>query len=241
MELDRLDSVKDRSSRAHELFEVLEAPIERVVKAGAKFVEAAKKDDDAQREVMRVARSYRRMVEEIGEERLVEALGPVWGAATTKYQARGKTTEAIDHLDRIYKSASNYYTAPRVARGTGMKLPCQFPATQGLTPDVRGKACCGGRLDGDGDNRCDVDTTQWTTATWSALNFQMNDQHYFGYAFESTGTLVNAKFTARAHADLDCDGTLSTFERYGYGDASASHAECAMKGSSAFYKDNETE
>jgi hypothetical protein len=96
-------------------------------------------------------------------------------------------------------------------------------------------------LDADGDDRCDVDTDMWTTDTWSALNFQMNDQHYFGYVYTSTGTIAAAKFTASAHADLDCDKVLSTFERYGYGDAKASHAECSMRGSAAFYKNNETE
>ena len=154
---------------------------------------------------------------------------------------RAKTTEAIDQLDKIYKSASNYYTTPHVARGTGSKIDCQFSASQGMTPDVSNKNCCGGALDSDDDDRCDVDTSKWTTETWSALNFQMNDQHYFGYAFESSGTLANAKFTASAYADLDCDGELSTFQRYGYGDASASSAECSMKGSSAFYKDKELE
>ena len=160
--------------------------------------------------------------------------------AFIKYMRRAKTTEAIDQLDKMYKSASNYYTAPRVAKGTGEKLECQFPETQGMTPDVNGLSCCGGRFDADNDDRCDVDTTQWTTATWSALNFQMNDQHYFGYAFTSEGTGEYAKFTASAHADLDCDGTLSTFERYGYGDTGYG-AECSMKGRSAFYKNNETE
>ena len=69
----------------------------------------------------------------------------------------------------------------------------------------------------------------------------LRGQHYFGYSYTSAGTLKAAKFTATANADLDCDTTLSTFERYGYGDESASHAECSMKGSSAFYKNNETE
>jgi hypothetical protein len=155
-----------------------------------------------------------------------------------KSEARAKTKEAIDQLDKIYKASSYYYSAPRVARTTGMKLPCQFPASQGMTPDVSGRKCCKGALDKDQDNRCDVDTRKWTTATWSALNFQMNDQHYFGYAYTSSGTGATAKFTASAHADLDCDGVLSTFERYGYGDASAT---CSMRGSPAFYKNNETE
>ena len=46
---------------------------------------------------------------------------------------------------------------------------------------------------------------------------------------------------APANADLDCDGLLSTFERYGYGDESATRGECSMKGSSAFFKEGETE
>ena len=158
-----------------------------------------------------------------------------------QYQRRAKTTEAIDQLDNIYKGAANYYTPPYVERGTGRKLPCRFPESQPLTPDVWGKSCCGGRYDQDGDNRCDVDTGQWATPTWSALNLQRNDQHYFGYEFESEGTMAAARFTARAHADLDCDRELSTFERYGYGDATASMSECVMSGSSAFYKDNEPE
>ena len=162
--------------------------------------------------------------------------------AFIKYMRRAKTTEAIDYLDRIYKAASVYYTTPRVQAGTGMRLPCQFPATQKLTPaPVGGKHPCCGPQDADKDDRCDVDMSAWTTATWSALNFQMNDQHYFAYEYESSGTGAAAKFTARAYADLDCDGVFSTFERSGYGDPSASMAECSMKGSSAFYKNLETE
>jgi serine/threonine protein kinase len=158
-----------------------------------------------------------------------------------KYMRRAKTTEAIDQLDKIYKASSHYYASPRVEKYTGAKIECQFPYSQGMTPDVTAKKCCGGIYDIDGDDRCDVNISRWTTDTWSALNFQMNDQHYFGYEYTSSGTITNAKFTAAAYADLDCDGILSTFERYGYGDASASHAECSMRGSSAFYKNNETE
>ena len=75
--------------------------------------------------------------------------------------------------------------------------------------------------------------------------FQMNDQHYFTYAFDSNGkTLSEARFTASAYADLDCDGVFSTFQRMGYGDPSANMAECELlplKGSAAFYVENETE
>jgi hypothetical protein len=53
----------------------------------------------------------------------------------------------------------------------------------------------------------------WSDHTWSALSFQINDEHYFVYSFDSSGTLTAANFTATANGDLDCDGTFSTFQR----------------------------
>ena len=161
--------------------------------------------------------------------------------AFIKYMRRAKTVEAIDELDKIHKSASIYYARGAVLGGSGLALECQFPSDEPLTPDVTAKKCCGGASDKDGDDRCDVDVSAWTSPSWSALNFQMNDQHYFGYSFVSSGTMGNAKFTARANADLDCDGTLSTFERYGYGSADSHYGECSITQASAMYKNNETE
>ena len=60
--------------------------------------------------------------------------------------------------------------------------------------------------------------------------------------FDIIASLSFAKFTARAHADLDCDGTLSTFERYGYGDPTVSDGQCGMQSSSpSFDKHKELE
>jgi hypothetical protein len=156
---------------------------------------------------------------------------------------RDPSKEAIDQLDKIYKGAAYYYTAPHV-NANGSKLPCQFPEDQGVTPSS--KTCCGSRSsahDLDKDERCDSNPGLWTTgATWASLTFQINDQHFFTYEFDWNGkTLSEAMFTASAYADLDCDGEFSTFQRLGYGDPSATRSECAMKGSAAFYVENETE
>lgn len=160
--------------------------------------------------------------------------------AFIKYMRRAKTTEAIDNLDKIYKGAAVYYTSPMVDKN-GVKIPCQFPEDQGVTP-TEGNCCKNqGGPDSDGDDRCDADADVWTTDAWSALTFQMNDQHYFVYAFDSDGTLGAAKFTASAYADLDCDGIMSTFQKLGYGDPAATNAECSMQGASAYYKEKETE
>ncbi len=161
--------------------------------------------------------------------------------AFVKFMRRAKTAEAIDQLDKVSKGAITYYTRGRIAPATGAALKCQFPATQGLTPDITGKKCCGGTADGDGDDRCDVNASLWNDTTWATLSFEMRDQHYFGYSFQSSGVLAAAKFTATAQADLDCDGIISTFERYGYGVTGATTTECDVSLSSAYFKDNETE
>ncbi len=57
--------------------------------------------------------------------------------------------------------------------------------------------------------------TEWTDHTWQAVGFEISDPHYFRYRFDSTESGVTAKFTVGAHADLDCDGDHSTYERTG--------------------------
>ncbi|MBM4394104.1 MAG: prepilin-type N-terminal cleavage/methylation domain-containing protein [Deltaproteobacteria bacterium] len=159
--------------------------------------------------------------------------------AFIKYMRRAKTTEAIDELDKIYKGAAYYYTAPHVA-ANGSRIFCQFPTTQGLTP---ADDCCK-TPDANHDGRCDSNTGLWTTPSWSALTFQINDEVYFQYSFQSNGSVRNsAQATANAHADLDCDTTYSTFQRLMFGDPSAAtqYVECAQIGASAFFVDNETE
>jgi len=162
--------------------------------------------------------------------------------AFIKYMRRAKTTEAIDELDKIYKGAAYYYTAPHIS-AVGSKLYCQFPTDQGVTPAT---TCCGtlgSSQDGDYDERCDSNSDMWNEKTWSALTFQMTDQHYFVYSFDwLDGTVMDtAQATANAHADLDCDDTQSTFQRLAFGDPKATYSECSQVGSSAFYVENETE
>jgi len=164
--------------------------------------------------------------------------------AFIKYMRKAKTSEAVDMLDKIYKGASDYYATPRVEENTASKLDCQFPADDGPTPVEQN--CCsggvGGGKDTNNDDRCDTDPDQWSTATWSALKFQITEEHYFWYAFDwNDKTRTDAQFTADAHADLDCDGTVSTFQRYGKGDPKATSGECSIVSAAALFSQNETE
>ena len=162
--------------------------------------------------------------------------------AFIKYMRRAKTTEAIDEIDKIYKGSSLYYSLPFVTLA-GVKMQCQFPGQQAVTP-VEGTCCSSGGLggpDANGDERCDSNPEIWNTPTWSALSFQMSDEHYFTYAYDSSGSLDAALFSITANADLDCDGVQSTFQRIGFGDVQATKSECSIHGSAAFFVSRETE
>jgi len=142
------------------------------------------------------------------------------GAVATKKAESPAKMEAAKSLLKLYKSASHYYTAPRVAAGTGMKIDCQFPQNQDWTP-------AGSPCEGEG-KRFGVDTMLWNSETWSAMNFQMNDGHFAAYKVESSGTITNATITLRARFDTDCDGEWEEMSITAKGDATASHAECSM-------------
>jgi len=174
---------------------------------------------------------------------ILAILATVAVPAFIKYMRRAKTTEAIEKLDLLKKGSGTYYSKPLVDKTSNTKIACQFPAKQTVTP-VQGTCCSSNGLGGpdtDNDDRCDSNPNAWNSTVWSALSFQINDQHYFVYTYDSSGSLAAAKFTANAYADLDCDGTKSTFQYVGAGDPQANYAECSMVGAPAFYSDNETE
>ncbi len=166
---------------------------------------------------------------------ILAVLAVVAVPAYIKHMRRAKTAEAIDNIDKIYKSAAAYYTIPRVAQG-GVFLPCPGVDALDLTPDVTNKACCGGPIDTDQDDRCDVDLNVWNHPGWSTLNFEMKDQHYFGYFFEDMPVgPTTARIVAGAMADLDCDADLSTFARFGTLTQEGANNGCKLEGSSAFF------
>lgn len=173
---------------------------------------------------------------------IIAILATVAVTSFLKFMRRARATEALEQLDKIYKGAALYYTSPRV-NAAGAKVGCRFPANQGPTP-VEGTCCSSNGLgghDANGDERCDADPAVWSTPVWEALSFQMTDEHYYVYAFDSGGELAGAELIASAHGDLDCDGIQSTFQRMAFGDTAATQAECSILGSSAFYIEKEIE
>ena len=160
----------------------------------------------------------------------------------TKYMRSAKAAEATELLDLIKKGSATYYSTPRTDPA-GTHIDCRFPITTAITP-VGATSCCnsGATSDTDGDDRCDANAADWDNKTWSALKFAVTDQHYFIYQYVSnTASLSGSLATGKAHADLDCDGILSTFSLALKGDPNATHSECDQVGTGAIFRENETE
>ena len=123
---------------------------------------------------------------------------------------RAKTTEAPINLERIYSNSRIYIFAAHASRGSINPIPLQFPEQQAKSPVP---ACCGNP-----GGKCPPNAGDWTSPTWSALSFSVDDPSYFNYEYGSTGSSVTgpgSNFTARALGDLNCDTVLSTFELVG--------------------------
>lgn len=128
---------------------------------------------------------------------------------STAYVRRSMTTEATMNLRQLSDASARLaYSGPG---GRGDVATARFPPSAPLTPrsDVLRAACDEGRQ-----------MPPWSAAsathpTWEALSFSVRDEHRYAYQYDSSGVGPGATFTASAFGDLDCDGTLSTFVRFG--------------------------
>ncbi len=91
------------------------------------------------------------------------------------------------------------------------------------------------------------DPTLWQDPTWVALQFSVDDPHYYSYAYEVNGNAApgsqaptdgSNNYTAYAYGDLDCDGNYSTFAMYGEINAEYSDGPA---GSAALSREKELE
>jgi hypothetical protein len=143
---------------------------------------------------------------------------------------RQHETEALRELGRIVRAASVYYVKPR-PQADGSRMPCQFP--QGQIRTTLAFSCCDRQV-GDGSGLCDPGKIEWNRTLWHALRFQLKEPHAFVYAYEGQGTMADARMTASAYADLDCDGVYSTFRFTMHGDRDARTDDCVLTGEPVF-------
>lgn len=162
---------------------------------------------------------------------IIGILAAVAIPAFMKYIRRSKTSEATMNIRKIFDSSVSYYTSEFAARD-GAILARQFPETVDSTPlDWRAGVCA------DGDSqKYSPQADTWNDSTWQALNFSVDDPFYFQYTYVSEGVGSDSQFTARANGDLNCDNTLSTFERVGVVDE-----ENNVNGGAGLFMSNELE
>ena len=149
--------------------------------------------------------------------------------AFSRYVKKSRTAEASGHLNKMWSGAVAYYEADH-ADNTGTLLAKQFPGNGVAAPQEA--QCCGSAGD-----KCPGSSTLYDNAVWVALNFNIPDPHHFRPVYDSAGVGTSSTFTAKANADLDCDGTFSTFQRQGKVSATSGDVEA----SGAAYVDKEIE
>lgn len=114
------------------------------------------------------------------------------------YQRRAWATEVAPNLKRIHDGLMVHH----LKKGGGPDY--RFPAA-GPTP---GKVPCG-------QKPVTGSAGLWKAPGWRAVDFSIETEFRYQYRIISQGRGPMAAFTIRAHGDLDCDGVLSTYERYG--------------------------
>jgi prepilin-type N-terminal cleavage/methylation domain-containing protein len=127
---------------------------------------------------------------------IIGILAAVAIPAFMDYMKKGKSSEAELQLAKIKTNAKANFN-------TDSSYPV---VTAALTPT---SPCC--TQDAGGKKKCAVNATDWATASWQALDFQLDEPFYFQYSY--TGT-ANA-YTATAVGDLDCDATTITYSLAG--------------------------
>jgi hypothetical protein len=167
----------------------------------AELAELAAKHDDTP-----LGRGY-----EAGPGGFVVSVASMGGPAAVaipafmRYVNKAKSTEAEQFVKKLHDGARAYYYNPPVS---GITPPDKHVPPESVGPTPPAGACCAG----DG-GKCAPDPALWSHPTWQALNFSIEDPHYYSYQYE---VLDGGKaFVARAIGDLDCDGVYSTFEMRG--------------------------
>ena len=164
---------------------------------------------------------------------IIGILAAVAIPAFMKYIRRSKTSEATMNVRKIFDSSITYFNEEHASRDGKIK-PRQFPGIAAPTTapaDWLAGVCAGGSA-----QKFQPTSETWNDAVWQALNFAVDDPFYYQYNYYATGTGKDSKFTAQARGDLNCDDTLSTFERIGTVDD-----ENNINGGAGLFSDNELE
>jgi type IV pilus assembly protein PilA len=128
--------------------------------------------------------------------------------AFTRYIRKSRTAEAAGFLNKEWAGSLTYYMTDFSGSAAAV-LPRQFPGPTGAWETATD--CC--YLPGE---RCPPNATFWAhDPVWLALKFSLPDAHSYMPGYSGSGEGVQAKFTAYALGNLNCNATRSEFIRTG--------------------------
>ena len=123
---------------------------------------------------------------------IIGILAAVAIPAFMDYMKKSKKTEAALQLNKIAKNQKVYFATYADFAPTAAALP----GTDGGSCSLAGK-------------KFSVVTTWASDTSWASLDFQIDEPNLFNYHYTHTsGTAADAT----AVGDLDCDGTLITYD-----------------------------
>ena len=150
---------------------------------------------------------------------IIGILSAVAIPAFSRYIRRAKTSEAIGIVNKLWAGSLTYFEADPVSLSGGA-LGRRFPGPSGGRENASECGCLTG-------SACPGSSPIWQTdPVWLGLNFSLADTHRYMPHYTSTGMGSSSQFSAMAQGDLDCDGTVSQFIRFGSvknGDITGSH------------------
>ena len=155
---------------------------------------------------------------------IIGILAAVAIPAFMKYIRRSKTTEAAMNVRKMFDSTVTYHEAEH-ADINGNILNRAFPSTQANTPAQN--SCCGAV-----GQKCQPVPSLWQNDNWQALNFSVDDPHYYWYSTQATGlgNLVGHTYHLNAQGNLNCDAKFSLYRR-----SATVDSQFAIKGGSGLF------
>jgi hypothetical protein len=130
------------------------------------------------------------------------------GAARTEPAAPPTATDLDVVLETLGQAVVRSALASPPPEGGGCHLPVDAP----LTPNLADRACCGGALDRDGDQRCDDDPARASVEPWRSLGFSVPSGR-LGVTLTRTSVGDRTTVTVGAVRDDFCDGNLTRLQR----------------------------